>query len=104
MILEVKIDADFENDICKRISQHLGVILVGFNADGVDFDLFSLEFCWIVLSSGRASAAEFNAAQVESGEASPGFRLARGYERPMSGESSVSLAHLSQVSTRRLPA
>ena len=37
IILEVKRDADSENDICKRISQRLGVVLVGFNIDGVVF-------------------------------------------------------------------
>ena len=35
IIPEVRTDADFKNDICKRISQRLGVVLVGFNVDGV---------------------------------------------------------------------
>ena len=30
--------ADFENDICKRTSQSLRVLLVGFNVNGVVFD------------------------------------------------------------------
>ena len=37
IILEVKSDADFENDICKRMSQRLGVVLVGFNVEKVVF-------------------------------------------------------------------
>ena len=37
IILEVKSDADFKNDICKRISQRLGVVIVGFNVNGLIF-------------------------------------------------------------------
>ena len=37
IILEVKSDADSDYDICKRISQHLSVVLVGFNVNGVVF-------------------------------------------------------------------
>ena len=37
IILEVKSDADFENDTGKRISQRSGVLLVGFNVNGVVF-------------------------------------------------------------------
>ena len=35
IILQVKSDDDSKNEICKRISQRLGVVLVGFNIDGV---------------------------------------------------------------------
>ena len=37
IILEDENDADFENDICKRMSQRLGVVLVGFNVEKVVF-------------------------------------------------------------------
>ena len=37
IIQEVKTDADFETDICKAISRRLGIVLVGFNVDGVVF-------------------------------------------------------------------
>ena len=37
IILEVKSDAYSENDICKRISQRVGLVLVGFNVDGMVF-------------------------------------------------------------------
>ena len=53
IILEVKSDADLENDICKRISQRLGVVSVGFNVIGVVFRtifiFFPLELCWVSL-------------------------------------------------------
>ena len=48
--LEVKSDADFENDVCENISQRLGVVFVGLNVIGVfskDFHLFSLQACWV---------------------------------------------------------
>ena len=37
IILGVKSDADFENEIFKRIFQRLGVVYVGFNVHGVVF-------------------------------------------------------------------
>ena len=37
IILEVKRDADFENAICRGISQRLGEVLVDFNVNGVIF-------------------------------------------------------------------
>ena len=36
-ILEVKTDAYLKNDICKRISQRLAVVFVGFNINEVFF-------------------------------------------------------------------
>ena len=47
IILGVKNDANFENDIRKRVSQRLGIVLVGFNANGVFFllEMFYL-FCF----------------------------------------------------------
>ena len=53
IILEVKSDADFENDICKRISRRLEVVKAGFNVNGVVFRkvfvllLRPLESCWV---------------------------------------------------------
>ena len=35
VILEVKSDAEIENDICKRTFQGLGLVLVGFNVNCV---------------------------------------------------------------------
>ena len=50
-ILEVQIDGDFENGICKRIFQRrVGVVAI--NGNGVVFQknsFFLLELCWVVL-------------------------------------------------------
>ena len=52
IIQEVKSDANFENDICKRIAQRLGEVFVGFNVDVLffskDFQLFQLQSCWVL--------------------------------------------------------
>ena len=37
IILGVKKDADVENDICKRMSQRLGIVIVGFSVNRVVF-------------------------------------------------------------------
>ena len=48
IILGVKFDANFENDIRKRISPRLGVVLVGFNANGVVFWKFFIYFALVM--------------------------------------------------------
>ena len=49
IILGVKSDADFENDICNRTSPRLGVVLVGFDVNGVVFSLSASVILDIIL-------------------------------------------------------
>ena len=37
VILGVKSDAEFKNDICRRVSQCSGAVLVNFNVNGMVF-------------------------------------------------------------------
>ena len=37
VILEVKDDAEFKNDICREVPQRLASVLVNFNVNGVVF-------------------------------------------------------------------
>ena len=51
IIPQVKSDADFENYICRRISQRLGVFLVGFNANGLVLQKIFILAAWIMLAN-----------------------------------------------------
>ena len=44
IILEVFSDADFENDVCTRISQRLGVVIAGFKVNGMVFRKVFISF------------------------------------------------------------
>ena len=46
VILGVKKDADFENDIYKRTSQRLEIFLVGFDVNGVASQMIFILFAW----------------------------------------------------------
>ena len=50
IVIGVKRDPEFKNDIARRVSQRLGAVSMNFNVNGVVFERFSfllLESCWV---------------------------------------------------------